>query len=64
MAVNPWPERVTWPDLPIAQRRKVMIHLGRLIRRCLADPQQTGSREAADEPTDRCNPGQGPPRSP
>ena len=49
MAVNLWPERVTWPDLPIAHRRKVMIHLGRLIRRCLADPQQTGSREAADD---------------
>jgi hypothetical protein len=64
MAVNPWPERVTWSELPMAQRRKVMIHLGRLIRRCLADPQQTGLREAAHEPTDCRTPRQGPPRSP
>jgi hypothetical protein len=44
---------VTWSDLPAGQRRKVMVHLGRLIRRCLADPQVEGSREAAHDPTER-----------
>jgi len=29
---------MTWSQLPASQQRKVMIHLGRLIRRCLADP--------------------------
>jgi predicted Fe-S protein YdhL (DUF1289 family) len=63
MTVNLWPERVTWSQLPASQQRKVMIHLGRLIQRCLADPQRTGSREAAHDPADRCTPRQDPPRA-
>jgi hypothetical protein len=53
MTTKPWPAQVTWSDLPAGQRRKVMVHLGRLIRRCLADPQVEGSREAAHDPTER-----------
>ena len=37
-------------NLPAVQRRKVMVRLGRLIRRCLADPQRTGSGEHGDDP--------------
>jgi hypothetical protein len=50
MTIKPWPAQMMWSDLPAVQRRKVMVHLGRLIRRCLADPQRTGSEEHGDDP--------------
>lgn len=53
MTEKPWPAQITWSDLPAGQRRKVMVRLGRLIRRCLPDPQREESREAGHEPTER-----------
>jgi hypothetical protein len=52
MTDKPWPAQITWSELPTGQRRKVMVRLGRLIRRCLTDPHGKGSGEAADEPAD------------
>ena len=50
MTIKPWPAQMMWSDLPAVQRRKVMVRLGRLIRRRLADPQRTGSEEHGDDP--------------
>jgi hypothetical protein len=64
MTEKRWPAQVRWSDLPAGQRRKVMVRLGRLIRRCLADPRREGPRETGDDAIDRHDQREDPPPPP
>jgi hypothetical protein len=64
MTVKAWPAQVRWSDLPAGQRRKVTARLGRLIRRCLADPRHARSREAGDDAVDHHDRREDPPAPP